>query len=56
MQRVDGYKHTFVSGVSTFEDGNYTGATRGPSGARALTRQSTLVAVWFPRPWRVLIG
>jgi N-acyl-D-amino-acid deacylase len=29
VQRVDGYKHTFVSGVSTFEDGNYTGATAG---------------------------
>jgi N-acyl-D-amino-acid deacylase len=29
VQRVDGYKHTFVSGVPTFEDGNYTGATAG---------------------------
>jgi N-acyl-D-amino-acid deacylase len=29
VQRVDGYKHTFVAGVSTFEDGNYTGATAG---------------------------
>jgi N-acyl-D-aspartate/D-glutamate deacylase len=29
VQRVDGYKHTFVSGVSTFEDGQYTGATAG---------------------------
>ncbi len=29
LQRVDGYKHTFVSGVSTFEDGIYTGATAG---------------------------
>jgi N-acyl-D-amino-acid deacylase len=29
VQRVDGYKHTFVSGVSTFEDGQYTGAIAG---------------------------
>jgi N-acyl-D-aspartate/D-glutamate deacylase len=29
VQRVDGYKHTFVAGVPTFEDGNYTGATAG---------------------------
>ena len=29
VQRVDGYKNTFVSGVSTFEDGVYTGATAG---------------------------
>ncbi|MSP01180.1 MAG: D-aminoacylase [Acetobacteraceae bacterium] len=29
VQRVDGYKNTFVSGVSTFEDGQYTGATAG---------------------------
>jgi len=29
VQRVDGYKHTFVAGVSTFEDGQYTGATAG---------------------------
>ena len=29
VQRVDGYKNTFVAGVSTFEDGNYTGATAG---------------------------
>jgi N-acyl-D-amino-acid deacylase len=29
LQRVDGYKNTFVSGVSTFEDGVYTGATAG---------------------------
>ena len=29
VQRVDGYKHTFVAGVSTFENGTYTGATAG---------------------------
>ena len=29
LQRVDGYKHTFVSGVPTFESGHYTGATPG---------------------------
>jgi len=29
VQRVDGYHHTFVSGVSTFEKGVYTGATPG---------------------------
>ena len=29
VQRVDGYKHTFVSGVPTFEEGQYTGATAG---------------------------
>jgi N-acyl-D-aspartate/D-glutamate deacylase len=29
LQRVDGYKYTFVSGVSTFEHGVYTGATAG---------------------------
>jgi N-acyl-D-amino-acid deacylase len=29
VQRVDGYRHTFVSGVATFEDGQYTGATAG---------------------------
>ena len=29
VQRVDGYRHTFVAGVPTFEDGNYTGATAG---------------------------
>ena len=29
LQRVDGYKHTFVSGVPTFEGGQYTGATPG---------------------------
>ncbi len=29
VQRVDGYKHTFVSGVPTFENGDYTGATAG---------------------------
>jgi N-acyl-D-aspartate/D-glutamate deacylase len=29
VQRVDGYKHTFVSGVPTFESGTYTGATPG---------------------------
>ena len=29
LQRVDGYKHTFVSGVPTFESGTYTGATPG---------------------------
>jgi N-acyl-D-aspartate/D-glutamate deacylase len=26
---VDGYRHTFVSGVSTFENGVYSGATPG---------------------------
>ena len=29
VQRVDGYRNTFVSGVSTFENGQYTGATPG---------------------------
>jgi N-acyl-D-aspartate/D-glutamate deacylase len=29
VQRVDGYRHTFVSGVPTFEDGVYTGAKPG---------------------------
>jgi N-acyl-D-amino-acid deacylase len=29
VQRVDGYRNTFVSGVSTFESGVYTGATPG---------------------------
>jgi N-acyl-D-aspartate/D-glutamate deacylase len=29
VQRVDGYNHTFVSGVSTFESGVYTGAKPG---------------------------
>ncbi|HVY17226.1 MAG TPA: amidohydrolase family protein [Rhodopila sp.] len=29
LQRVDGYRHTLVSGVPTFEDGVYTGATPG---------------------------
>ena len=29
VQRVDGYRHTFVSGVSTFENGVYSGATPG---------------------------
>jgi N-acyl-D-aspartate/D-glutamate deacylase len=29
LQRVDGYRHTFASGVSTFEDGVYTGAKPG---------------------------
>ncbi len=29
LQRVDGYRHTFKSGVSTFEDGAYTGAKPG---------------------------
>jgi N-acyl-D-amino-acid deacylase len=29
VQRVDGYRHTFTSGVSTFENGAYTGATPG---------------------------
>jgi N-acyl-D-aspartate/D-glutamate deacylase len=29
VQRVDGYRHTFMSGVSTFEDGVYTGAKPG---------------------------
>ena len=29
VQRVEGYRNTFVSGVSTFEDGEYTGATPG---------------------------
>ncbi len=50
MQRVDGYQHTFVSGVSTFEDGVYTGATAGPAGARALTgRVARLVRGSMPR-------
>ena len=38
VQRVDGYKHTFVSGVSTFEDGQLHRRDRGPSGSRALIR------------------
>ena len=29
VQRVDGYRHTLVSGVSTFENGVYSGATPG---------------------------
>jgi N-acyl-D-amino-acid deacylase len=29
VQRVDGYRNTFISGVSTFENGEYTGATPG---------------------------
>jgi N-acyl-D-amino-acid deacylase len=29
VQRVEGYRHTFVSGVSTFENGVYNGATPG---------------------------
>jgi len=29
VQRVEGYRNTFVSGVSTFENGEYTGATPG---------------------------
>ncbi len=29
VQRADGYKHTFVSGVETFADGRYTGMTPG---------------------------
>ena len=29
VQRVDGYRHTFVSGVPTFENGFYTGARPG---------------------------
>ena len=29
VQRVDGYRNTFVAGVSTFENGQYTGATPG---------------------------
>ena len=29
VQRAEGYKHTFVSGVETFVDGTYTGATPG---------------------------
>lgn len=29
VQRVDGYRNTFVAGVSTFENGAYTGATPG---------------------------
>lgn len=29
MQRVDGYRATFVAGVPVFEQGNYTGATPG---------------------------
>jgi N-acyl-D-aspartate/D-glutamate deacylase len=29
VQRAEGYRHTFVSGVETFVDGAYTGATPG---------------------------
>ena len=29
VQRAEGYKHTFMSGVETFADGKYTGATPG---------------------------
>ena len=29
LQRAEGYKHTFVSGVETFQNGVYTGATPG---------------------------
>ncbi|MDX2156937.1 MAG: amidohydrolase family protein [Hyphomicrobiaceae bacterium] len=29
VQRADGYKHTFVAGVPTFEDGTFTGAMPG---------------------------
>ena len=29
VQRVDGYRATFVSGVPTFENGEYNGATPG---------------------------
>ena len=29
VQRVDGYRATFVSGATTFENGEYTGATPG---------------------------
>jgi N-acyl-D-aspartate/D-glutamate deacylase len=29
VQCVDGYRNTFVSGQSTFEDGIFTGATPG---------------------------
>ena len=29
VQRAEGYKHTFVAGVSTFEDGKFTGALPG---------------------------
>jgi hypothetical protein len=29
VQRAEGYRHTFVSGVETFADGAYTGATPG---------------------------
>ena len=29
LQRAEGYKHTFVSGVETFRDGSYLGATPG---------------------------
>ena len=29
VQRAEGYKHTFLSGVETFADGKYTGATPG---------------------------
>ena len=29
MQRVDGYRATFVAGVPVFERGQYTGATPG---------------------------
>jgi N-acyl-D-aspartate/D-glutamate deacylase len=29
VQRAEGYRHTFVSGVETFADGDYTGAAPG---------------------------
>jgi N-acyl-D-aspartate/D-glutamate deacylase len=29
VQRVDGYRHTFVAGVETYRDGEWTGATPG---------------------------
>jgi N-acyl-D-aspartate/D-glutamate deacylase len=29
VQRVDGYRHTFVAGVETYADGEWTGATPG---------------------------
>jgi len=29
VQRVDGYRHTFVTGVETFQNGEYTGALPG---------------------------
>jgi N-acyl-D-aspartate/D-glutamate deacylase len=29
IQRVDGYRHTFVAGVETYRDGQWTGATPG---------------------------